>query len=590
MTEKSIPVPEEPHVPQPPEQQVDADKLYRTTITTDRGTIVMDLDPQLAPQSVNNFVGLARQGYYDGLTFHRVVPEFVIQGGCPEGTGRGGPGYKFGDEPVQGEYTLGAVAMANAGPNTNGSQFFVCIDDCTRKLSKDYNLFGYVVDGIDVASVDAGRRRDGVRGRRGTRPLTAAGSRTLAGVDHGLFGPDSVAWRLHADPVMLAGGLRALLVQALEPRAMAGVDQHSGYREDPWGRLRRTTQFVGLTTYGDTPTAEAACAKVRAVHEHIRGVDPVTGRAYAANDPDLLLWIHAVEVDSFVDAYRAYAGRLSDADADRYVVEMARVAELVELPRGMAPQSLGELREYLRGVPDLQVTPAAREGMRTIFFPPMPLQLRPLWGLVTAATVAIMPKDARRMYRLPWPPPATLPLRALRVRPEPGDEPAAAPAAARPSGPGPRRGGGRGLSGVRAGFRFGLHREPRRGPGAEAAVEVGGVTESEVLERRGRQARLVALVADDDDREVVVTGLGRPVGARRVEAPLEDVAVDHERAGDATLAPALLDRTDVDEERAGALCGERVRRGHAIESRACHREQLVDGRHGVHRATVSSPA
>ncbi len=136
---------------QPPEQQIDNDNLYRTTITTDRGTIVMELDPQMAPQTVNNFVGLARQGYYDGLTFHRVVPEFVIQGGCPEGTGRGGPGYRFDDEPVRGDYTLGAVAMANAGPNTNGSQFFMCIDDCTRKLSKDYNLFGYVVDGIDVA-------------------------------------------------------------------------------------------------------------------------------------------------------------------------------------------------------------------------------------------------------------------------------------------------------------------------------------------------------------------------------------------------------------------------------------------------------
>jgi peptidyl-prolyl cis-trans isomerase B (cyclophilin B) len=134
-----------------PEQQTDSDHLYRTTINTNRGTIVMDLDPQLAPNTVNNFVGLARTGYYDGLTFHRVVPEFVIQGGDPDGSGRGGPGYKFGDEPVQGEYTLGAVAMANAGPNTNGSQFFVCIDDCTRKLSKDYNLFGYVTQGVDVA-------------------------------------------------------------------------------------------------------------------------------------------------------------------------------------------------------------------------------------------------------------------------------------------------------------------------------------------------------------------------------------------------------------------------------------------------------
>ena len=139
-------------MPNPPEYQIDGSKIYRVTIATDKGDIVMDLDPQLAPTTVNNFVGLARQGYYDGLTFHRVVPEFVIQGGCPEGSGRGGPGYKFADEPVKGEYTLGAVAMANAGPNTNGSQFFVCIDDCTRKLSKDYNLFGYVVEGMDVAS------------------------------------------------------------------------------------------------------------------------------------------------------------------------------------------------------------------------------------------------------------------------------------------------------------------------------------------------------------------------------------------------------------------------------------------------------
>jgi cyclophilin family peptidyl-prolyl cis-trans isomerase len=138
-------------VPQQPEAQTDEQKMYRATITTDRGTIVMDLDPQLAPNTVNNFVGLARQGYYDGLTFHRVVPDFVVQGGCPEGSGRGGPGYKFADEPVKGEYTLGAVAMANSGPNTNGSQFFITIADQTRTLAKQYNLFGYVVDGMDVA-------------------------------------------------------------------------------------------------------------------------------------------------------------------------------------------------------------------------------------------------------------------------------------------------------------------------------------------------------------------------------------------------------------------------------------------------------
>jgi cyclophilin family peptidyl-prolyl cis-trans isomerase len=138
-------------VPSKPAPQTDTSKTYRVTITTGRGPIVMDLDPQLAPATVNNFVGLARDGYYDGLTFHRVVPDFVVQGGCPEGSGRGGPGYRFDDEPVVGEYTLGAVAMANAGPDTNGSQFFICIDDCTAKLAKSYNLFGYVVEGIDVA-------------------------------------------------------------------------------------------------------------------------------------------------------------------------------------------------------------------------------------------------------------------------------------------------------------------------------------------------------------------------------------------------------------------------------------------------------
>ena len=134
-----------------PEYQIDGSKIYRTTITLSSGTIVMDLDPQLAANTVNNFVGLARQGYYDGLTFHRVVPDFVVQGGCPQGTGTGDPGYKFQDEPVKGEYTLGAVAMANSGRNTNGSQFFICTDDCTRKLDKAYNLFGYVVEGMELA-------------------------------------------------------------------------------------------------------------------------------------------------------------------------------------------------------------------------------------------------------------------------------------------------------------------------------------------------------------------------------------------------------------------------------------------------------
>jgi cyclophilin family peptidyl-prolyl cis-trans isomerase len=137
-------------MPNSPEMQIELDKLYTVTVATDRGTMVMDLDPRLAPNTVNNFVALAKQGFYDGLTFHRVEPGFVIQGGCPQGTGTGGPGYKFADEPVQGEYTAGAVAMANAGPDTNGSQFFVCLRDLGGSLPKQYNLFGHVTDGMDV--------------------------------------------------------------------------------------------------------------------------------------------------------------------------------------------------------------------------------------------------------------------------------------------------------------------------------------------------------------------------------------------------------------------------------------------------------
>ena len=133
-----------------PEMQIDPDTIYQVTIATEKGDILLELDPKLAPNSVNNFVALARKGYYDGLTFHRVVDGFVIQGGCPEGSGRGGPGYKFADEPVKGDYEVGAVAMANAGPNTNGSQFFICLEDLRGKLDKNYNLFGYTVDGMDV--------------------------------------------------------------------------------------------------------------------------------------------------------------------------------------------------------------------------------------------------------------------------------------------------------------------------------------------------------------------------------------------------------------------------------------------------------
>jgi peptidyl-prolyl cis-trans isomerase B (cyclophilin B) len=134
------------------EQVIDQSQQYEATLETDKGDIVIALSAQRAPKSVNNFVFLAREGFYDGLTFHRVVDDFVIQGGCPEGSGSGGPGYRFEDEPVVGDYVAGAVAMANAGPNTNGSQFFICTVDDRRKLDRLYNLFGQVTAGMDVVT------------------------------------------------------------------------------------------------------------------------------------------------------------------------------------------------------------------------------------------------------------------------------------------------------------------------------------------------------------------------------------------------------------------------------------------------------
>ncbi|MBT8207164.1 MAG: peptidylprolyl isomerase [Acidimicrobiia bacterium] len=135
-----------------PDFSLDSSKSYSATLQTNKGDITLDLDSDRSPATVNNFVHLARDGFYDGVIFHRVVPGFVIQGGDPTGTGRGGPGYKFRDElEGDGSYTRGTLAMANAGPNTNGSQFFICIKDVG--LPHAYTIFGKVTDGLDT--VDA---------------------------------------------------------------------------------------------------------------------------------------------------------------------------------------------------------------------------------------------------------------------------------------------------------------------------------------------------------------------------------------------------------------------------------------------------
>ena len=133
----------------PPQMQIETNRKYHVVIKTNKGDIHLELNPAEAPMTVNNFVALARDGYYDGVTFHRVVPGFIIQTGDPTAKGTGGPGYKFNDEPVKGNYTQGCVAMANSGPNTNGSQFFICLED-QPGLPPNYTIFGDTVAGMDV--------------------------------------------------------------------------------------------------------------------------------------------------------------------------------------------------------------------------------------------------------------------------------------------------------------------------------------------------------------------------------------------------------------------------------------------------------
>ncbi len=142
---------------EPPPMCIDPEKRYSAEMVTSKGTLRIALDAVAAPKTVNNFVVLARYHYFDGIVFHRIIPGFVLQGGDPEGSGRGGPGYRFEDElPQAGRYQLGSLAMANAGPNTNGSQFFVISGPDGVRLPPQYSLFGQVIDGLDVVTtIDA---------------------------------------------------------------------------------------------------------------------------------------------------------------------------------------------------------------------------------------------------------------------------------------------------------------------------------------------------------------------------------------------------------------------------------------------------
>lgn len=230
--------------------------------------------------------------------------------------------------------------------------------------------------------------------QRWTEVLAAPGERLLA--------PESPVLVVHADIAMLVGGLRALLLQSLHPRAMAGVAQHSNYREDPWGRLQRTADFLGVVTFGPKEWALRSVEVVTRVHSRVHGVTS-SGEAYSANDPHLLRWVHLAEVDSFLAAHRRYgSSKLSRDDEDRYVADMSVTAELLGVEA--APRSVSELRTQLRAYdPELRSTREARDAARYLAFPAgLSAAERLGYAPILAGAIALLPLRARLMLRLPF--------------------------------------------------------------------------------------------------------------------------------------------------------------------------------------------
>ncbi|MDT4991985.1 MAG: hypothetical protein QOH97_1877 [Actinoplanes sp.] len=231
--------------------------------------------------------------------------------------------------------------------------------------------------------------------------------------DTGLFGPGSVTWKLHQEPILLLGGLRSLYLQALHPRAVAAVAQNSGYRSDPWGRLNRTSEYVGTVVYGSTADVRAAGSRLRRLHARMSAVDPRTGEQFRIDEPDLLRWVHVAEVESFLTTARRAGLKLTDAEVDLYYTEQLRAAELVGLDPSTVPSTAAEVAAYYDGMqPELGVTKDAAETALFLTVPPVPeswgsrtvrlgLTLGPArWAYfgIAGTAIALLPPWARKMY------------------------------------------------------------------------------------------------------------------------------------------------------------------------------------------------
>jgi uncharacterized protein (DUF2236 family) len=220
-----------------------------------------------------------------------------------------------------------------------------------------------------------------------------------ADVDFGLFGPGSVAWQLHREPGLLIGGLRALILQALHPLAIAAVEQHSDYKKDVWGRFNRTSNYVVTTVFGSTEQANAMGRRVRAIHRPIHGIDRVTGLPYAADDPVLLLWIHTTLVESFALSYERFVAPLSTSVKDGYVGEMVRQAELVGLKPEQVPATWAQNFRFIESQrPMLRLTRTAVEALDTVLNPPLRPHRRPGWWALGQCAISLLPEHAVDLY------------------------------------------------------------------------------------------------------------------------------------------------------------------------------------------------
>ncbi|WP_433298318.1 oxygenase MpaB family protein [Actinoplanes sp. CA-030573] len=231
--------------------------------------------------------------------------------------------------------------------------------------------------------------------------------------DVGLFGPESVTWRLHAEPILLLGGLRSLYLQALHPRAVAAVAQNSHYRDDPWGRLIRTSNYVGTVVYGTTDEVAAAARRVRRMHARMTARDPRTGETFRIDEPELLRWVHVAEVESFLTTAVRAGVRLTPEQIDGYYTEQLQAAELMGLDPATVPASAAEVTAYYeRMQPQLSLTKDSVETAMFLTVPPVPqnwgsralrlgLTLGPTrWAYtgIAATAIAMLPPWARRLY------------------------------------------------------------------------------------------------------------------------------------------------------------------------------------------------